>query len=104
MQKMRERSQRLSSPATGLATVSSYGDGELLKKLQQRSSKKSWQGLSPRSRRLAGKVNNSDDASHVPESSGAENSGSDKLAARRKLLESKLASCGFQKAASAGGA
>jgi hypothetical protein len=104
MQKMRERSQRLSSPATGLATVSSYGDGELLKKLQQRSSKKSWQGLSPRSRRLAGKVNNSDDASHVPESSGAENSGSDKLAARRKLLEGKLASCGFQKAASAGGA
>jgi len=67
-------------------------DGELVRKVRQRGK---WQGLSPRSRRLAeAAAAGQNDGHHTP----------GKLAARRQLLESRLASCGFQKAASLGGA
>jgi len=67
-------------------------DGELVRKVRQRGK---WQGLSPRSRRLAeAAAAGQNDDHHTL----------NKLAARRQLLESRLASCGFQKAASMGGA
>jgi len=67
-------------------------DGELVRKVRQRGK---WQGLSPRSRRLAeAAAAGQNDGHYAP----------DKLAARRELLESRLASCGFQKAACVGGA
>lgn len=70
--------------------------GELLKKLQQRANRTSWQGLSPRSQRLARWCEADGELSEVR--------GAGNLAERRKLLEVKLASCGFQKHASSSGA
>lgn len=98
MQKFRQqRGSRASFPgrSTPVGIESSDG-GELARKMRQRANSTSWQG-SPQKRRLAGRAKTSNDIS-------AETSGAKNLAERRKLLEDKLASCGFHKAAPAGGA
>lgn len=95
MQKIQQRASRASCPGLGAPTA---GDaGELMRKMRQRAnSTTSWQGLSPRSQLLAGKSDSSELSPTKPAAGS--------IAARRKLLESKLSSCGFQKAAPQGGA
>lgn len=103
-QKMRQRANstsrvsRASWPA--LDATPSVEGGELMRKLRERSSTSSWQGtLSPRSQRLAA-------AAEADQSSKGSDAGTAKLslADRRKSLESKLDTCGFQKTAQRGGA
>jgi len=73
------------------------GESELMRKLRQRAESPAGVGLSPRARR-ASRV---EDSSNNADDAHGQQSGSN-IAARRKLLENKLAGCGFQKAAAGG--
>jgi len=74
-------------------------EGELVQKLRQRVGRKSWQGLSPRSLRLA-QAASSDGTDSVEDAVDSP----EKLKARRRLLEDKLKACGFHTHAPTGGA
>lgn len=96
MQTFRQRANSTGAIKASRSTQPPSEAGELLQKLQQRTNRTSWQGLSPRSQRLAGRSKSGSEPSELPEAGN--------LAERRKLLEGRLASCGFQRYAPSLGA